>query len=415
MALASGAGAQGARRAVLGALALTVVLGGWGGGAATADEAVAPPAVGAPSAALVDVSNDRVLFARGGEIVRPPASMAKIMTLVLAVRALQSGRARPGDLVAVSDEAYHTGGAQIWLEPGEVLAFGQLLTAVAVGSANDAAVAIAEHLSGSVPAFVDEMNAFARRIGMRHTHFVNPNGLDAPGQATETTALDMARLGAYAARMPALVRLTSTREDRSLRDGKGGHLWLVNTNKLLGRVAGVDGLKTGFTSAAGFCLTATAERSGLRLVAVVMGAPNSKARFADAASLLNWGFAHYRAVYLVHRGERVASIPVRGGDAREVALAAARDLTFTVASGTPAPRPARSLRLPDAVNAPVRAGQALGEASYTVPDAGSVRVGLVAVANVGRARPFDLLRRLIGRWPAPARARPEAPPAGSGA
>lgn len=407
---------RGARRAVLGALALTVVLGGWAGGVATADATVAPPTVGAPSAALVDVSNDRVLFARGGEIARPPASMAKIMTLVLAVRALRSGRVRPGDLVAVSDEAYHTGGAQIWLEPGEVLPFGQLLTAVAVGSANDAAVAIAEHLSGSVPAFVDEMNACARRIGMRHTRFVNPNGLDAPGRATETTALDMARLGAYAARMPELVRLTSTREDTSLRDGKGGHLWLVNTNRLLGRVPGVDGLKTGFTSAAGFCLTASAERSGLRLVAVVMGAPNSKARFADAASLLNWGFAHYRAVYLAHRGERVATVPVRGGAARAVALTAARDLTFTVASGTPAARVARSLRLPDALTAPVRAGQAVGEAVYTVPGAGSLRVGLVAGARVDRARPFDLLRRLIGlRPPPPARATPAVPPAGRGA
>jgi D-alanyl-D-alanine carboxypeptidase (penicillin-binding protein 5/6) len=404
MAVASRSASAWARRACAGTLVLTLALvaqPGGAGAAGAAGEAVAAPVVAAPSAALVDASNGRVLFARGGDTVRAPASMVKIMTLVLGLRALESGRVRRSDLVAVSDEAYHTGGAQIWLEPGEVLPFGQLLTAVAVGSANDAAVAIAEHLSGSVPAFVAEMNAFARRLGMSHTRFVNPNGLDAPGQATETTALDMARLGVYAARMPELLRFTSTREDRSIRDGKGGHLWLVNTNKLLGQLPGVDGLKTGYTSAAGFCLTATAERAGLRLVAVVMGDASSKARFADTAALLNWGFAHYRAVYLTHRGERLASVPVRGGRSRAVAAVAVRDLTFTVPSGaTPAPQATRpEVRLATVVRAPVRAGQVLGRARFALPEGGSASVDLVAASSVARAQPLDLLRRLVGFLP----------------
>jgi serine-type D-Ala-D-Ala carboxypeptidase (penicillin-binding protein 5/6) len=388
---------------MLGALAVVCLSGPWSAGAAAEERSVPPPVVSAPSAVLLDASSDQVLFERGGNVVRAPASMAKIMTMILAVQALQSGKVHARDLVAVSDDAYHTGGSQIWVEPGEVLPFGQLLMAVAVGSANDAAVAIAEHLSGSVPSFVAEMNAFAKKLGMAHTRFVNPNGLDSPGQPTETTALDMARLGAYAAGMPDLLRLTSTREDKSLRNGKGGHLWLVNTNKLIGTVAGVDGLKTGFTNAAGYCLAATAQRSGLRLVAVVMGAANSKARFADATALLNWGYAHYQAAFAVHRGERVASVPVRGGRTRDVALVAARDASFTLARGAQVAKITHTLSLPGVIAAPVRAGQVVGEATYMLPGTGTMRVPLVARANVPRVRPFDVLRRLVGLLPSTTR------------
>jgi D-alanyl-D-alanine carboxypeptidase (penicillin-binding protein 5/6) len=374
----------------------------WGGATARAAEAPAPPAVAAPSAVLVDAASGRVLFQRGGDVVRPPASMTKIMTLVLAVQALRSGRVRWGDLVAASDEAYRTGGSQIWLEPGEVLPFGQLLTAVAVGSANDAAVAIAEHLAGSEPAFVAEMNAMAARLGMRATRFVNASGLDGPGQATRTTALDMARLGAYAAGMPELVRLTSRREDRSLRDGRGGHLWLVNTNRLLGQVPGVDGLKTGYTAAAGFCLTATARRDGLRLVAVVMGAPTSRARFETAASLLNWGFAHYRAVYAARAGTPLARVPVRGGRAAWVAVGPEHDVAFALPRGESA-RWERRLRLVAGVEAPVRAGQPLGSLTVRTPD-GMRRVPVVALAAVPRATAWDVVRRLTAWWRGAARA-----------
>ncbi|MCL6595612.1 MAG: D-alanyl-D-alanine carboxypeptidase [Firmicutes bacterium] len=375
----------------------------WGGATARAAETPpAPPAIAAPSAVLADAASGRVLFQHGGDVVRPPASMTKIMTLVLAVQALRSGRVRWGDLVAASDEAYRTGGSQIWLEPGEVLPFGQLLTAVAVGSANDAAVAIAEHLAGSETAFVAEMNAMAARLGMRATHFVNASGLDGPGQATRTTALDMARLGAYAAGMPELVRLTSRREDRSLRDGRGGHLWLVNTNRLLGQVPGVDGLKTGYTAAAGFCLTATARRDGLRLVAVVMGAPTSRARFETAASLLNWGFAHYRAVYAARAGQPLAQVAVRGGRAAWVAVGPAHDVAFALPRGEKA-QWARRLRLTSAAEAPVRAGQHLGSLTVEGPD-GVRQVAVVALTAVPRATAWDVVRRLTAWWRGAARA-----------
>ena len=235
--------------------------------------------------------------------------------------------------------------------------------------------------------------------------FVNPNGLDAPGAPTVTTALDMARLGAYGARMPDLVRLTSTREDRSIRNGKGGKLWLVNTNRLLGVVPGVNGLKTGFTSAAGFCLTASAQRAGLRLVAVVMGDVSSKTRFTDTTALLSWGFTHYRAAYGARAGEAVAYVAVRGGAARRVALVPERDAVFTV------PRPAARRRpSPDASSCPRRlprrCARVAPSAASTVSLAGESRqVTLVTADDVARIGPFDILRRLVGV---------ERPPAGRG-
>ncbi len=410
MAMANGSGSPMTRRALLGALALSLTVAALGprarAAAAPSPLSPPPPAVGAPAAVLAEAGDGRVLFERGGGSVRAPASMAKIMTMVLAVRALESGRVRVSDLVSASEGAYRTGGSQIWLEPGEVLPFGQLLTAVAVGSANDAAVAIAEHMAGSVPAFVAEMNAFAARLGMRHTRFVNPNGLDATGQTTKTTALDMARLAVYAARMPELVRLTSTREDRTLRNGHGGHLWLVNTNRLIGVVPGVDGLKTGFTNAAGYCLAATAERSGLRLVAVVMGAPSSRARFADATSLLNWGFAHYRAVYAAHRGERLATVAVVRGRARAIDLIAARDAVFTLPRDAATPSLGRRLSLAAPLVAPVRAGQVAGAARFTLPGVGTRTVPLVTATGTSRVGLFDVLRRLAGLASAPHGARP---------
>jgi D-alanyl-D-alanine carboxypeptidase (penicillin-binding protein 5/6) len=347
---------------------------------AQGEAATPPPHVAAPSAALLETGQNRFLYVKNADVVRPPASMAKVMTLVLAMDALRTGRVRWNELVSASEEAYRTGGSQIWLEPGEMLPLRQLLVAIAVGSANDAAVAVAEHLAGSVEAFVARMNAQARALGMTHTRFVNPSGLDLPGQPTQTTARDMALLGAYATRYPELLRLTSLREDRSIRDGKGG-------------------LKTGYTSQAGFCLLATARQGHLRLVAVVMGDPTSRQRFEDAMHLLTWGFRHYRAVVAVRAGEPLGWVRVRGGQVPQVPAVAAREVTFTVPSPTPINAVRRQVHLAQEVRAPVREGQVLGEATLSL--AGErVRVRLVAGRAVARATWWDHLRHLGGVDPA---------------
>lgn len=353
----------------------------------------APLRIAAPSAVLVDAADRQVLFAQGADTVRAPASMVKIMTLVIALQALRQGKVHARDLVSVSDRAYRTGGSQIWLEPGETLPFRQLLVALAVGSANDAAVAIAEHVAGNVDRFVGKMNALAREIGMTHTQFVNPNGLDAGSEVTRTTASDMAVLAAYASTFPELLRLTSTREDRTLRNGKGGTLWLVNHNRLLGKVWGLDGLKTGFTSAAGYCLAATARREALRLVAVVMGDATSKQRFEDARAMLEWGFEHYRATVAAQSGQTFAVIPVAGGEPPRVSAVASTEVTFTVPASAGRTRPTVDLQL-RRLTAPVAAGERVGMAVAHLGTR-TKQVPLVAKRAVRRASLGDVARRMM--------------------
>jgi D-alanyl-D-alanine carboxypeptidase (penicillin-binding protein 5/6) len=361
--------------------------------AAVPAHAVAPPpALKAASAVLMDAGSGRVLFAANADEERGMASMTKIMTLYLALKALKAGRVHADDPVAVSEEAYRTPGSQIWLEPGEQLPFHQLLRAIAVGSANDAAVAVAEHVAGTVPAFVEEMNREAKRLGMTHTHFANPHGLDEPGHYS--TARDLARLARAAVQMPELLALTSLREDRTIRDGKGGQLWLVNHNRLLGQYIGLDGLKTGYTSRAGYCLTATARRDGMRLIAVVMGAPTSKDRFEGAAALLSYGFREWQSVPVVAADAVVARLPVEKGGVATVPIRVEAPVSLTI------PRQAKpslrvEKRLPMRLTAPVRRGARVG--TLVVYEGGSeaARVPLVAARSVDRMTPVRLFLALL--------------------
>ncbi len=357
------------------------------------------PRVEAPGAFLTDAGSGQELYAREPDAPRAPASMTKLMTLVLALEAVNAGRVRWDALVPVSDAAYRTGGAQIWLEPGERITFRDLVRAIAVGSANDACVAVAEYLGGgSEGAFVARMNRLAQRLGMRHTRYLNPHGLDMPGH--ETTPRDMAILARYAVRVPGLLALTRERQDRSIRDGKGGTLWLVNPNRLLVTYPGADGLKTGFTAHAGYCVTATARHEGLRLIAVVMGDPTARQRNADATRLLDWGFSRYEAVEVGRAGQSFGSVVVRRGAPGRVSAVLAREGTVLVERGQKAGLD-RQVRLPREVEAPVRRGQRLG---HLWVRAGGRTVGdlpLVAAAPstrlTGLGLFWDLLRRILTR------------------
>lgn len=354
--------------------------------------APSPPLTTSPVAILVEASTGQVLYAKNQDAVRAPASMTKLMTLHLALQAVRQHKVRLGDPVSVSERAWRTGGSQIWLELGETIPFGQLLRAVAIGSANDACVAIAEHLAGSEDGFVALMNREARRLGMTHTHYVNSHGLDAEGHVT--TALDMAKLARAAVHDQGLIALTSQREDRTIRDGKGGRLWLVNHNRLLGRVPAVDGLKTGYTGKAGFCLTATATQQGLRLIAVVMGSPSSKVRFADAQTLLGYGFANYRAVLLARGGQTVGRVKVLRGTRGSVDATVQHDVT---ALQERQDRPAVQLRpvLQQGLIAPVAQGQVVGRAEIMLGGRKTGEVPLVARDGVGRQTFPLLLKQLL--------------------
>ncbi len=379
------------RSAILACLAVVLV----GMLAPSATQAAATPPkidVGAPSAILVEASTGQTIFSKNAQEERAPASMTKVMTLHLALQALRTHRARVTDPVSVSDNAYRLGGSQIWLEPGETIALGQLLRAIAIGSANDACVAVAEHLAGSESAFVAQMNAEAKRLGMTHTHYANSHGLDADGHYT--TAQDMAILARAVVTDPGLLQLTSQREDRTIRDGKGGHLWLVNTNRLLGKVPGLDGLKTGYTGKAGYCLTATAQRQGLRLVAVVMGDATSKERFADITTLLQSGFSNFEAVLLAKGGQPLGSVKVLRGTGTDVPVVVARDVHAVRPRGE-ALTVKLQPKLPQELRAPVRKGQAVGEAEILSAGQKIASVPLIAARGVARATWIGILTAVL--------------------
>lgn len=363
-------------------LFLGVLAGPLGSGTlAIAATESAPPPVTAKAVELVDGLSGRVLYQKNAYEELPMASVTKLMTLYLAVKAINQKKISLNELVPVSEEAYRVNGSQIWLEPGERLSVDHLLKGIAIGSANDAAYALGEYISGSADAFVADMNSTARSLGMTSTHFSNPHGLNAADHYT--TAHDLALLGEQAVRMPLLLHYTSMWEDRSIRNGKGGTLWMINHNRLLRHYPGMDGLKTGFTSQAGFCMVATAQRDGTRMIAVVLGAPSSKARFQDASSLLTWGFQHYRTVDVARKGEVVGQVNVRRGVTKRVEGVVNHDMYLTVSRD--AGRIDRQVGLTTSIEAPVKQGQVLGELVARQDGAAVARVPIVAGSPVQRA------------------------------
>lgn len=325
--------------------------------AAKADETLP-----ARSAILMEQETGRVLFEKNADEQMPPASITKIMTLLLTMEAVEAGQIRLTDLAACSDHAASMGGSQIWLEPGEQMTVDDLLKATAIASANDAAVDLAELVAGSEEAFVDKMNARAAELGMTGTHFVNATGLDAEGHLS--TARDIAVMSCELLRFP-LVSDYSKVWMSSLRDGK---TQLVNTNKLVRFYDGCTGLKTGTTNGAGSCLSASATRKGLSLVAVTLGSPTSAERFSSARGLLDYGFANYLRAPLPEL-EAPGPVKVAHGVADTVRLNIQQPDSIIVRSGQQV-KITQEPTLAEEVEAPVEAGQKLG--SVTVKMDGEV-------------------------------------------
>ena len=255
--------------------------------AKAAQQEQAVPALTAKSAILVEQSTMQPLFEANADEQLAPASITKIMTLLLVMEAIDSGRIGLQDMVTASDYASSMGGSQIWLEPNEQRSVHELLKATAVASANDAAVALAEHLSGTEGAFVEEMNKRAQELGMQNTHFVNCTGLDEEGHYT--SARDISLMAGELLRHPKITEYTTIWMDH-LRQGETE---LVNTNRLIYHYKGATGLNTGSTDNAGKCLCASAVREEMGLISVVLGAPDSNAQFNESRSLLDWGFGNF--------------------------------------------------------------------------------------------------------------------------
>ena len=310
------------------------------------------------AAVLIEPESGRVLYEKSPDEKMPIASITKLMTLLLTFEAVHGGKLTLDTLVPVSEHAYHMGGSQIWLEPGEQFTLDEMLRAICVSSANDAAVAVAELVGGSEPAFVEQMNARAAELGMTNTTFRNACGLDTEGHLS--TARDVAVLSCYIMNTcPELLHYTGIWTD-SLRNGQ---TQLVNTNKLLKRYSGITGLKTGTTSGAGVCISASAVRDGLILIAVILGSPSSADRFNAATTLLDYGFANYAAIPLPELPDRPLELAVKGSAEQSVPLDySALPKTVLMEKGAAAEL-RTELTLPETLEAPVEQGQVVGKAS----------------------------------------------------
>jgi len=326
----------------------------------------------AASAVLMEKETGALLYEKESHQQLEPASVTKVMTLLLIMEDLDSGRLSKEDLVTVSAAAAGMGGSQVYLKEGEQLSAGELIKCIAVVSGNDAAVAMAEHLAGSEAAFVAEMNLRARELGMADTNFVNCTGL--PAQGHLTSAHDIALMSRELILHHPDIRTYTTIWMDSIRDGAFG---LTNTNRLVRFYPGATGLKTGSTDSALYCLSATAERDGMELIAVVMKAPSSAHRFDDAKALLDYGFSAWSLVS-VYPDSPLAPIPVLLGTVDQIQPQLARDCRLLVRKGQEGAVTTR-LTLAQDLEAPVERGQKLGQMVVTVD--GEVRDTIPIVAS----------------------------------
>ncbi|MHB1404122.1 MAG: D-alanyl-D-alanine carboxypeptidase family protein [Desulfitobacteriaceae bacterium] len=342
----------------------------------------------AASAILMDAANGKILFEKDPHKELPPASVTKLMTLLVAADALQTGRVKLTDKVTASENACKLGGSQIYLEPGETFSLEEMLIAIAVGSANDACVAVAEHISGTHEAYVEEMNKKAQDLGLQHTHFVNSYGLPADGHYT--SAYDLAVMSREALNYPLIRKLTSIKE----YDLRGGQFKLWNTNKLLWWYNGADGFKTGWTNEAKYCLASTVERDGLRLIAVVMAVPQPRGHFSESMKIYNYGFAKYSFKEFAPAQSKQGVIKVRKGDGAEINAVTEKALGVTVEKGKDKKFWVETKLNPE-VTAPLQQGQKVGEILLYLDNEVQTSVNLVAEKAVPRAGLYQQLTRTL--------------------
>lgn len=358
--------------------------------AAAANEDSMPLVLSSASALLMEKETGTVLLQQNAHQKLEPASVTKIMTLLLVMEAVDSGRLSLDELVPVSAHAAGMGGSQVYLKEGEQLSVSDLIKCVAVVSGNDCAVALAERLAGSESAFVDQMNQKAQSLGMADTHFVNCTGLPAPGHLT--SAWDIALMSReLILRHPDIQQYTTIWTD-SIRNGAFG---LTNTNRLVRFYDGATGLKTGFTASAQYCMSATAQRNGMELIAVVMKAPTTAQRFQDASSLLDYGFANY-ALITPQPESPLAPVDVLLGRSKTVQPQLQRECHLLVGK-TQADQVTTRVDLAQDVQAPVDPGQTLGEFQVYVGNELRDSVPIVAAQGVDRLSVPGLFSQLLRR------------------
>ena len=346
-----------------------------------------PFTIDAKSGILIDAETGTVLFEQNADEALPPASVTKIMTLLLVMEAVDNGTLKLTDMIRTSTNASTMGGTQIYLKEGEELSAEDMIKSVVISSANDAAVALAEHVAGSEEAFVKKMNEKAAELGMKNTVFENTNGLDDTAQNHVTSARDIALMSAELIKHKKILEYSSIWMD-SIRDGAFG---LTNTNRLIRFYKGANGLKTGSTSKAGFCISATAERDGMTLIAVVMGSPTRDIRNAEATKMLDWGFANY-SLYS-YEAENMGRIKVLGGtiDSCEISHG---DFSAIVSSADKG-KIELVKELPESITAPVKSGDKIGRIRVLNGENEIGSIDIVSNHDVNKISFFGVLSQMF--------------------
>lgn len=350
------------------------------------------------SALLMEEDTGTILYEQNSHEALPPASVTKVMTLLLIYEGERDGKFDWTDTVQVSEHAASMGGSQVFLEEGETQTAADMTKSIAIASANDAAVAMAEFLAGSEEAFVQKMNERAKELGMEDTNFVNACGLDTEGHVS--SAYDIALMSReLMENFPEIKEYTTTWQDSIVHKTRRGEetFGLTNTNKLIQWYDGATGLKTGSTGNALYCLSGTAERDGMGLIAVVMAAPDYKVRFREVMQLLDYGFANYAIEKGREKGYAMGEVPVEKGMTDTVEAVVAEEIFVLVPKGKEAQWETRTELLP-AVSAPVEAGTKVGELVYLRDGEEVGRVELTAGENVEKANVDTMLRRMLAGW-----------------
>ncbi len=349
----------------------------------------------AESAILMEVETGEIIFEKNSHQELPPASMTKIMTMLLAMESIANGQANLEDKLVVSERASSMGGSQVYLEPGEEMTLEDLMKAIAISSANDACVAVAEYLYGTEEEFIKRMNERAGELGLKNTYYYNTNGLpsgDPEVQGNYTSAYDLAILTRELLKYPRIFDWTSTWIDY-LREGK---FVLNNTNRLVRHYKGADGLKTGFTEEAKYCVTSTAKRNGLRFIAVVMAVDDSTTRFNEAAQLLSYGFNIYNGVLIAKKDEVVQEIIIRDGK-EELARGLAKDELIVPVKKGEEDKISKVVELRDKLQAPLKKGEEIGEIKIFKGNLLLKKGDLIIDRDVEKASIFQLIYRIIKR------------------
>ncbi len=362
---------------------------------AFAEEQKAELAEGVKSAILIERDTGTILYENNSKEQLPPASMTKVMTMLLIMEAIDEGKLTWDEKIRTSEYAASMGGSQIFLEPGEEMTTKEMLKGIAIGSGNDASVAMAERLAGSEDEFVEMMNSKAKELGLKDTFFKNPTGL--PEEGHYSTAHDMSVMAKELLKYEDITSFTGTYESY-LREGTDKKFWLVNTNKLVRFYPGVDGLKTGFTNEAKYCLTATAEVDGMRVIAVVFGAPTSKDRNAQVTKMLDYAFSQYKTHSVFERDHTLGKVKVSKGEHKFVDAVTSEPISLLTKKGESIDNVKQKIELSEDIKAPVKKGDEVGKIIFEKDGKQIVESKLVAKEDSADASWWTLFKRSMGMF-----------------